>query len=376
VNAATPTEMPVNSPSAQELPRVVILALGGTIASAPADSGAPATVRLQIADLLTTVPGISTIAELEAHQIILVPSGDLRFSDVFNLRAFVTAALDSGASGVVVTQGTDTLEEAAYCLDLITDYEAPIVFTGAMRNGGLPGADGPANLTAAIRVAASPETRGVGVLVVMNDEIHSARLVRKRHTHSPATFGSPLAGPLGYVIEDRVRLLTRPVGRLNVPITRYVESAPVAQVMVGFDGDDRLIEAVPGLGYGGLVVAAFGGGHVPKAVGPALEQVCRSIPVVLASRTTTGEGLLSTYGYPGGEVDLVSRGLIPAAGLDPSHAAVLLRLLLMAGVDRDSFGQCFEAALHGPGGMRILAPGEPAPAGADSQRCFDVGQLL
>jgi L-asparaginase len=160
-----------------------------------------------------------------------------------------------------------------------------------MRNSSLPGSDGPANLLASIAVAASPRARGLGTVVVFNDEIHASRHVRKRHTSSTATFGSPLTGPLGCVSEGRERILVRLDGRLHVRVPPNAPDVRVAQVAVSFDDDGRLIEAVPSLGYGGLVVAAFGGGHVPSWIVPILATVASQIPIVLASRTNAGEGL-------------------------------------------------------------------------------------
>lgn len=336
-------------------PRVVVLALGGTIASSAAP-GAGATIRVSGDELMRSIPASSGLAEVSVRTVRMVPSADVRLADVAELHAAACAAIGSGADGVVVTQGTDTLEETSYALDLLTAFDEPIVFTGAMRNLSLPGSDAPANLLAAIKVAASPVARGAGVLVVMNDEIHAARHVRKRHASATSTFGSPLTGPVGYVSEDRVRMLSRPAGRLHIPLGTdgggYGVTASeyrVAQVVTYFDDDGELIRAVPGLGYRGLVLAAFGGGHVPSWIAPMLSQVVEQIPVVLASRTNAGEVLRNTYAFPGGEMDLLARGLIPAAGLDAAHAAVLLRLLLIAGVARDRLAWWFEQAVSDTG---------------------------
>jgi L-asparaginase len=227
--------------------------------------------------------------------------------------------------------------------------------TGAMRNSSVPGSDGPANLLAAIRVAAASSARGLGVVVVFNDEIHAARHVRKRHTSSPATFGSALTGPLGYVSEDRVRILVHPFGRLHVQVPAGAANVRVAQVLVSFDDDGALLTALPALGYQGVVLAALGGGHVPSRLVPALSRLSDQLPIVLTSRTNAGEGLRRTYAYAGSEVDLISRGLISAAGVDTAHAGVLLRLLLMAGVERDALGWCFEQAADPHGLVTIPA---------------------
>ena len=338
------------------LPRVAVFTLGGTIASS-AHSGEAATVRMTGPELLRTVPQASGIAAIEVHSVRMVPSGDLRLPDLFELRSLIETAVESGVDGVVVTQGTDTLEEASYALELITELDVPIAFTGAMRNSSIPGSDGPANLLAAIRVAASPAARGLGTVVVFNDEIHSSRHVRKSHTSSPSTFVSPAIGPLGYVSEDRVRILMRPDGRLHIRVSAGAPKVRIGQVTVFFDDDGGLIEAVPSLGYHGLVLAAFGGGHVPAWVVPILTKVAENIPVVLTSRTNAGEGLRKTYAYPGSETDLIAHGLIPAVSIGAAHATVLLRLLLMAGIERDALAWCFEQASD-PHGLVKVPVGE------------------
>lgn len=340
---------------ASSLRTVVVFTLGGTIASS-AGAGEGAQIRVSGAELLTAIPAAAQVASVQIRPAAMVPSGDLRLADIIRLRAEIEQAAAAGGAGIVVTQGTDTLEETSYAMDLLTSLEVPVVFTGAMRNTSLPGADGPANLLAAIRVAASPDARGLGVVVVLSDEIHAARHVRKRHSTSTATFGSPLTGPLGYVTEDRVRILLRPAGRFHVPLPAPVPDVRVAQATVFFDDDGRLIEAVPDLGYHGLVLAALGGGHVPEWTVPILAKVASQIPVVLASRTNSGETLRSTYGYPGSETDLLAHGLISANGIDTAHATVLLRLLLMAGVDTAALAWCFDQAGN-PAGRRAAPVG-------------------
>jgi L-asparaginase len=338
------------------LPRVAVFTLGGTIASS-AGSGEAATVRITGPELLGSVPEASGVADIEVHSVRMVPSGDLRLPDLFELRSLVEAAAESGVDGVVVTQGTDTLEETSYALGLLTAVNIPIAFTGAMRNSSLPGSDGPANLLSAIRVAASPEARGLGTVVVFNDEIHSSRHVRKSHTSSTSTFTSPVIGPLGYISEDQVRILTRLNGRLHIRVPPDAQQARVGQATVFFDDDGRLIEAVPSLGYHGLVVAAFGGGHVPSWIVPMLTKVADEIPVVFTSRTNAGETLRSTYAYPGSETDLISHGIVPGVCIGTSHATVLLRLLLMAGIERDALPRCFEQASNPYGLVRVPADG-------------------
>jgi L-asparaginase len=323
--------------------KVAVFALGGTIASS-AEPGGTAIVGLSGDELLNSVPGVTAVADVEAFTVAMVPSGDLRLRHLFELRDQVARAILSGTQGVVVTQGTDTLEETAYAFELLTSFDEPVVFTAAMRSSDALGADGPANLMAAVRVAACSDARGCGVLVVLNDEIHSATDVRKMHTSSTAAFASPVVGPVGYLTEGRVRVIRKPAGRVTIDVPSDAEDARVALVTVGFDDDDGLIGAVTGLGYGGLVLAAFGGGHVPSWMVPAIERVARQMPTILASRTASGELLRHSYGYVGSETDLLARGLISAVGLSATKARILLRLLLVAGVQRDQVGRYFEEA--------------------------------
>ncbi len=177
--------------------KVTVFALGGTIASAD-DSRGAAIIGLTGGELLNSVPGVTAVADVEVFTLAMVPSGDLRLHHLYELRDRVSRAILSGAQGAVVTQGTDTLEETSYAFDLLTSFDEPVVFTAAMRSSDALGADGPANLIAAVRVAACGDARGSGVLVVLNDEIHRATDVRKMHTSSTAAFASPLLGPVGY----------------------------------------------------------------------------------------------------------------------------------------------------------------------------------
>jgi L-asparaginase len=310
--------------------KVAVLSLGGTIASAGTGGVTP---RLSADDLVAAVPDLHDVAVLETATVRQVPSGDLTLTDVAELAAEIGRRLAGGADGIVVTQGTDTIEETAFALDLLLPGPAPVVVTGAMRNPTLPGADGPANLLAAVQVATCPQAAAMGVLVVANDEIHAARFVRKTATASPATFGSGAVGPVGWVVEGRPRLAFRvpplELGGVSVPET----SSPVALMTAVIGDDARVVPELERLGYAGLVVAGFGGGHVPGPVAPTLAELATRIPVVLASRTGSGELLRTTYGFPGAEQDLLANGLISAEFLDAPKARILLSLVLANGAD-------------------------------------------
>ncbi|MEV0004610.1 asparaginase [Micromonospora sp. NPDC050980] len=311
---------------------IALFTLGGTIAMAGAGVGG-VVARLTGADLTAAVPGLADIP-LDVRDVAAVPSAALAYRQILDLVDAAAEAVDGGATGVVVTQGTDTLEETAWLADLVWPHAAPLIFTGAMRNPTLAGPDGPANLLAAARVAAAPAARDLGVLAVLNDEIHAARFVRKTHSTSTATFASPDAGPLGHVIEDRVRLLTRPPRHAPLPTVDRdrLDGTRVALHTVTLDDDVALLDALAA-GLDGLVVAGFGVGHVPPAFAPALGELAGRMPVVLTSRTGAGSVLRDTYGALGSERDLRRRGLVDGGFLGPYRAKVLLRLLLAAGAD-------------------------------------------
>jgi L-asparaginase len=239
-----------------------------------------------------------------------------------------------------VTQGTDTIEETSFALDVLVRHPRPVVVTGAMRNPTLPGADGPANLLAAVQVAASACAVDLGCVVVMNDEIHAARFVRKTHTSSSSTFVSTTAGPVGWVTEGRVRAPLQP--STLPPIAAVTEPVPpVALLAVTLGDDSRVVDQLETLGYSGLVLEALGGGHVPAKMVPSLERLANRMPVVLASRAGGGEVLRETYGFPGSERDLIARGLVPSGALDGRKARILLSLLLAGGADRATVTSAF-----------------------------------
>jgi L-asparaginase len=176
---------------------------------------------------------------------------------------------------------------------------------------------------------------GLGTVVVLNDEIHAARFVQKTHTSNPATFRSPLAGPVGYVFEDNVRIVTRPVGRRHIELPEETRDYPVALYTVGLGDDGRLLEQIGRLGYEGIVIEAFGVGHVPSVMAKPLESLANEMPVVLASRTGSGEVHRETYGFTGSESDLLDRGLINAGMLDGPKARLFLSLLLRSGASKE-----------------------------------------
>ncbi|MGW7645440.1 asparaginase [Streptomyces bobili] len=316
--------------------RVAVISLGGTIAMTTHTDGG-ATPTLSADDLVAAVPGLADMGiQVEVHDFRRLPGASLAFSDLLELAIKVqTLSVD----GVVITQGTDTIEETAYLLDLVTNADTPIVVTGAMRTASMAGADGPANVLAAIRVAASNEVRGTGCVVVFAEEIHAARWVRKTHATSPTAFTS-YPGPIGYVAEERVRITARPAPSPVIDPRGATSTARTAIYTVGLGDDGTLLHAL-GDHVDGLVIAALGAGHVPMACVDALSDLAKRMPVVLTTRTGSGPVLRRTYGFPGSESDLLGRGLISGNTLDPIKARILLQLLLMTAADKDPMAQAF-----------------------------------
>jgi L-asparaginase len=324
------------------LPKVAILSLGGTIASAPSEGTRMASPVMSASDISASVPGLSQVAELELRDLARLPSIDVTFDLA---RLVVTAAREAeerGCTGVVVTQGTDTLEEMAFTVDLLHGGAMPIAFTGAMRHAGMAGNDGPANLLDAVRAVCSPAARGLGCLVVLNEEVHAARAVRKLHTSSPAAFASPAVGPIGWIVEGIAHLRDRPFPRVTIEVAEGATIVRPPLVKQVFDDDGWWLARIRELRVPGLVVEAMGGGHVPSSIAMELATLAPEIPIVLTSRTGGGEVLQSTYGgFPGSESMLIEAGLIPAGSLDSLKARIALALLLTAGADRDRITAAF-----------------------------------
>lgn len=322
------------------LPRLLFLSLGGTITMVPSDGGGIAP-RLGAEELVASVPALAKVGVIEARSPMRLPSPSLSLANLVDVAAEIETAFKQGIDGAVVIQGTDTIEESAFLLDLLVAGDKPVVVTGAMRGADAPGADGPANLLAAACIAASQEARGQGVLVTLNYDIHSARFVQKAHTTHPSAFASPLTGPLGVVAEGRARFYTR-VARMPCFPVSLGAPPPVPLIKIAMGSQGRLLSALPELGYKGVVLEGLGAGHVPADMAPTLGEIASRIPVVLASRCTTGPVFTSTYGYAGGEIDLIKRGLIPAGFLSGLKARLVLGLAIRSGPDHAKVRNAFE----------------------------------
>lgn len=331
-------------------PRISVASLGGTITMVPSGKTSSAvTPKLTVDDLLLTAPALMELADLSAETLATVPGASLGFRDILDALDWALREVERGASGVVLVQGTDTIEETAYLIDLHWGRSEPIVVTGAMK-APAAGSDGPANLLAAVQVAMAPGSRGLGCLVVLHDEVHTAARVRKTRASGVGAFSSPGFGPIAYLEEGRVVFGSRPASWPSLERSTGSEFPRVALLETYLDDDASLLDLTMQAGFDGIVLAGFGVGHVSRPVAESLTRAVERCPVVLASRTGAGTTFARTYGFVGSESDLISRGAIPAGWLDPRKARILLSSLLSAGCDlatiRAEFGS--RGALSSP----------------------------
>ncbi|MGY1823194.1 asparaginase [Geodermatophilus sp. SYSU D00079] len=303
--------------------RVHLLATGGTIASRASPEGLAATTPA--ADLLAAA-GRPPDVEVTVRDLSTVGSYALTPADLRRLVTEVRRDLSGDVDGVVVTHGTDTMEESAYLADLVHDDPRPVVFTGAQRPFDSPAPDGPANLAAALAVAASPLARELGVLLCFDGLVFPARGVRKVETLRSAAFAAPGRGPVLQVADRSVVPLARPVrpGPLPLDLDRELPRVDVVACYLGADA--ALLRAAVDAGAAGVVLAAFGAGNVPPAVAEeAARLVARGIPVLVCSRVPSGPVAPL---YAGGGAGLARSGALFAGDLSPWQGRLLLAAAL------------------------------------------------
>ena len=307
--------------------RVRVLAAGGTIGMS--GSGGGATPELDAQALIDAVPGLSGYEGLEAETLINLPSAHLTLEDQLRICRAARDAARRGL-GVVVTHGTDTLEETAMLCDILSDADTPIVFTGAIRPASAPGADGPANLVDAVAVAASDQAVGLGALVVFGGEIHHARVVRKTDTTSLTAFSSPQMGPLGRVTEGHPTIWSQIPRNPTLDPTNLDKRVFIIPTAAGDDGS--LARAALQTDPDGAVIGTLGAGHMTPELLELWADAAERIPVVAYCRPERGVILNSTYGYRGSEMDLRLTNLIPAGFLSPQAARMKLLACLASGL--------------------------------------------
>lgn len=323
-------------------PRVAIFFTGGTISMSIDPTMGGASPALSGEEIVAQVIGLKEIADFEIINFARLPGPHVTPSIMLELAHAVRLVLQrENIDGVVITHGTDTLDETAYFLDLVLQSVKPVVFVGAMRNSSELSWDGPANLIAAVRVATTVEARGLGVLVAMSEEIIAAREVIKTHTESVDTFQSRDYGPIGLIDKDRIIIARRTTDQEYIQ-TDNIEMAVETMKMVS-GGDGKFIDYAIAQGVRGLVLEAFGRGNVPPGYMGAIDRAAKTgIPMVLTSRCPRGR-TLDAYAYEGAGKTLTKLGVI-LGGVLPSHKArIKLILALGAGWSTDRIRQSFES---------------------------------
>jgi L-asparaginase len=314
---------------------VRVIAAGGTIAM----RGEQAVPALDASELVEQLPQLAGL-QLKAETVLALPSAHLTLPDALALARRAGEAASDG-EGVVLTTGTDTMEEVAMLCALTYGGEggrAPIILTGANRPGSAPGADGPANLLDAISLARSPAATGLGVVVVFGGEIHAGTTVRKIDSTGPAAFGSPTAGPLGRIVQGRVWLHATP--RRPEPLEVSSLDYRVNTVSTGL-GDDGALLRHAAQSSDGVVLVAFGAGHLSPEVLSELRHAAERVPVLITCRPDRSSMLFSTYGFEGAERDLRASGAVCVPFLSAAAARIALLCALGARLDRAGMQAAF-----------------------------------
>ena len=282
--------------------------------------------------LLRLAPGIDRIAPLRIEDWARMPACHFGQDKLWALRQRVREVAESGeASGIVVTHGTDILEETAYLLDRTLERRLPVALTGAMRTSSDAEWDGPRNLCDAVTVAASPESGGRGPMVVFAGEVFAGRTAVKRHATDVAAFSAPHAAPLGRVVDGKVVYLAAGLAQRQPTVTPEALGARVALVPM-IVGDDGALLDLTRPAHDGVVIEAFGSGNVPPGAVPALGRwIEEGKPVVVASRCSFGQ-VTPVYAFDGGGARLAAMGAIPAGPRTPSQARIELVIALSVGV--------------------------------------------
>ncbi len=323
--------------------KTVVLSTGGTIASQYnsktnlLSSGVLAGRAL--VDLIQDAEEFETI---EVRDFCNIPSSFMTLDRMLSLAAEVGSLLDrEDVFGIVVTHGTDTLEESSYLLDLVLDHEKPVVFTGSQRGPLEEGSDGASNLKDALRVARHPHSWGKGVLVVFNQEIHCAREVTKTDAYKLEGFQSPNAGPIGFVDGETVRYHLLPQKQVHFQPQKLTAETTLIKVIAGMDG--RIMKCAVAAGYRGVVLEGFGRGHVPPGMMSSIrDAVNQGVSVVVTSRCLRGY-VREVYDFAGSASDLSVSGALLCPDLSGVKARIKLAVVLSMFQEREKVEHAFHS---------------------------------
>lgn len=318
---------------------LLVIHTGGTISMSQDQSNKVVTNDINPISLHQDV--INQYAQIDELNPFNVPSPHMTIQHVKQLKDIILEAVTNKYyDGFVITHGTDTLEETAFLLDLILGIEQPVVITGAMRSSNEIGSDGLYNYISAIRVASDEKARHKGVMVVFNDEIHTARNVTKTHTSNTNTFQSPNHGPLGVLTKDRVQFHHMPYRQQALENVNEKLNVPLVKAYMGMPGD--IFSFYSREGIDGMVIEALGQGNMPPSALEGIQQlVSLNIPIVLVSRSFNGI-VSPTYAYDGGGYQLAQQGFIFSNGLNGPKARLKLLVALSNNLDKAEIKSYFE----------------------------------
>lgn len=318
---------------------LLVIHTGGTISMSQDQSNKVVTNDINPISMHQDV--INQYAQIDELNPFNVPSPHMTIQHVKQLKDIILEAVTNKYyDGFVITHGTDTLEETAFLLDLILGIEQPVVITGAMRSSNEIGSDGLYNYISAIRVASDEKARHTGVMVVFNDEIHTARNVTKTHTSNTNTFQSPNHGPLGVLTKDRVQFHHMPYRQQALENVNDKLNVPLVKAYMGMPGD--IFSFYSREGIDGMVIEALGQGNIPPSALEGIQQlVSLNIPIVLVSRSFNGI-VSPTYAYDGGGYQLAQQGFIFSNGLNGPKARLKLLVALSNNLDKAEIKSYFE----------------------------------
>lgn len=326
--------------------RITVIFTGGTIAMGVDPRTGGAVPLLSGEDLMTSMPDLQSVAHIDILNFCNKPGPHILLSDIFELSKTIRGLFAQNRSdGVVITHGTDTLEETAYVLDLLISCDNPVILTGSMRNSSMISADGPANLFNAILTAAEQTSRGRGVMVVFNNEIHAARDVTKASATQLNAFRSPLFGPVGMIYGRSVRFVRQGSLRESLPVERISACVELIKFTMGMS--PFLLDAIRDSSIDGVVIEGAGVGHVSLEVAQAVKHIIDTgKPVVLTSRCYENLVFEDSYAFVGSEKYLHELGAIPAPGLGGPKARIKLILALSQTRDLKSIRSIFNDPLE------------------------------
>lgn len=315
--------------------KVLVLHTGGTISMVQEEGGS---VGLsQSHPLAETMSLLPKDIKVQVEEIFNLPSPHITVTEMLKLKERIVRAQEEAFDGVVITHGTDTLEETAYFLDISFDKKIAVVLTGAMRSSNEIGSDGLYNYMKAIVTAADDKSKNQGVLVVMNDEIHAARFVTKTHTTSVDTFRTPTFGPIGIISKNQIMFVKEVVEAYTYDISTVEGRIPLVKAYAGMDG--FIFESLLEADIDGLVIEALGAGNLPPGVLPFIQKIIdKQIPIALVSRCSNGIAQ-DIYDYEGGGIPLKKMGVMFVSGLTGPKARIHMLVGLNAQLSHDEFRQ-------------------------------------